>query len=407
LTAIADFKGEERRWVLGLVSTGHFFSHFVMLSLPPLFLLIKPELNISFTALGVIVSAFAATTAIGQIPAGVLVDRYGGRFILIGGMAIISICLFLAGFCTGYWELLILFGVAGIGNSVFHPADFSILAAKLDNNVFGRAVSIHSFMGYLGWAGASLIMLPMAQLTSWRIALLAVGVIGAMITLGMLWRSGYLDGAADTENIDVDIESGGRSIQDTLDIMFSLPLVMMMLFYLLTAMATSGIMAFSIVANVSIFDIEKDFAGGVLTAHLVALSVGVLIGGWLADKTDRHNLVASLGILAMGLSVLTLAFGAGLIIVLIAGMLLSGLFYGISSPSRDILTRKSSPEGSAGVAFGFTSTGMSVGNFIGPILFGWIMDLESPQLYYILLATAISISVVTVVFTRKRSVSFT
>ena len=182
---------------------------------------------------------------------------------------------------------------------------------------------------------------------------------------------------------------------------------MMMLFYLLEAMATSGIMAFSIVANVSIFDIEKDFAGGVLTAHLVALSVGVLIGGWLADKTDRHNLVASLGILAMGLSVLGLAFGAGLLIVLLAGMLLSGLFYGISSPSRDILTRKSAPEGSAGVAFGFTSTGMSVGNFIGPILFGWIMDLESPQLYYMLLATAILISVVTVVFTRKRSISFT
>ena len=406
MTGIADFKGEERRWVLALVSTGHFFSHFVMLSLPPLFLLIKPELNLSFTALGGIVSAFAATTAIGQIPAGVLVDRYGGRFILIGGMAIISICLFLAGFCAGYWELLILFGVAGIGNSVFHPADFSILAAKLDNNIFGRAVSIHSFMGYLGWAGASLIMLPMALLMDWRNALLTVGLVGAIITLGMLWRSGYLDDARETKNNSGNIESGGFDMRETLEIMFSLPLVMMMLFYLLTAMATSGIMAFSIVANVSIFDVEKDFAGAILTAHLVALSAGVLIGGWLADRTDRHNLVASIGILAMGLSVLALAFGAGLMIVLLAGMLLSGLFYGISSPSRDILTRKSAPEGSAGVAFGFTSTGMSVGNFIGPVLFGWIMDLESPQLYYVLLATAISISVLTVVFTRQRSVSF-
>ncbi|MBO38781.1 MAG: hypothetical protein CMM75_06360 [Rhodospirillaceae bacterium] len=406
MTGIADFKGEERRWVLALVSTGHFFSHFVMLSLPPLFLLIKPELNLSFTALGGIVSAFAATTAIGQIPAGVLVDRYGGRFILIGGMAIISICLFLAGFCAGYWELLILFGVAGIGNSVFHPADFSILAAKLDNNIFGRAVSIHSFMGYLGWAGASLIMLPMALLMDWRNALLTVGLVGAIITLGMLWRSGYLDDARETKNNSGVIESGGFDMRETLEIMFSLPLVMMMLFYLLTAMATSGIMAFSIVANISIFDVEKDFAGAILTAHLVALSAGVLIGGWLADRTDRHNLVASIGILAMGLSVLALAFGAGLMIVLLAGMLLSGLFYGISSPSRDILTRKSAPEGSAGVAFGFTSTGMSVGNFIGPVLFGWIMDLESPQLYYVLLATAISISVLTVVFTRQRSVSF-
>ena len=377
-----------------------------MLSLPPLFLLVKPELNISYTALGGIVSAFAATTAIGQIPAGVLVDRYGGRFILIGGMAIMSVCLILSGFCKGYWELLILFGIAGIGNSVFHPADFSILAAKLDKNMFGRAVSIHSFMGYLGWAGASLIMLPIAQFMNWRIALLIVGIVGTLITLGMLWRSGYLDDATETENIAVEIKSGGLSMRDTLNVMFSLPLVMMMLFYLLTAMATSGIMAFSIVANVSLFGVEKDFAGRILTAHLVALSAGVLIGGWLADQTNRHNLVASIGILAMGLSVLALAFGAGLTIILLAGMLLSGLFYGVSSPSRDILTRKSSPEGSAGIAFGFTSTGMSIGNFIGPVLFGWVMDLDSPQLYYILLATAISISVVTVVFTRKRGVSF-
>ena len=377
-----------------------------MLALPPLFLLVKPELNISYAALGGIVSAFAATTAIGQIPAGVLVDRYGGRFILIGGMAIMSVCLLLSGFSKGYWELLILFGIAGIGNSVFHPADFSILAARRDKNVFGRAVSIHSFMGYLGWAGASLIMLPLAQFMDWRTALFIVGIFGILITVGMLSRSSYLDDANQEENIAVEVKSGGLSMGDTLAVMFSLPLVMMMLFYLLTALATSGIMAFSIVANVSLFGVEKDFAGGILTAHLIALSAGVLIGGWLADKTDRHNLVASIGILAMGLAVLVLAFGAGLTSVLLTGMLLSGLFYGISSPSRDILTRKSSPEGSAGVAFGFTSTGMSIGNFIGPVLFGWIMDLDSPQLYYILLSTAISISVITVVFTRKRGVSF-
>jgi FSR family fosmidomycin resistance protein-like MFS transporter len=135
------------------------------------------------------------------------------------------------------------------------------------------------------------------------------------------------------------------------------------------------------------------------------LSGGVLIGGWLADQTDRHNLVASIGVLAMAVSVLLLAFGSGAVAVMVTGMLLSGLFYGISSPSRDLLTRKSAPEGSAGVAFGFTSTGMSIGNFIGPVLFGWIMDLDRPQLYYILLATAIAVSVITVVFTRRRSVS--
>jgi MFS family permease len=405
LATIVDVSRQTRRWVLGLISAGHFYSHFVMLALPPLFLFVKPELDVSYAALGGIVSAFAATTALGQIPAGVLVDRFGARLILIAGMGVMSLCVLFAGFCTGYWDLLLLFAVAGIGNSVFHPADFSILAAKLDNSIFGRAVSIHSFMGYLGWAGASLVMLPLAHLTDWRTALSIVGIVGVFITVAMLWRSGYLDDGKATTNTALGTNTPRLSMRDNMAVMFTLPLVMMSLFYLLTAMATAGIMSFSIVANVTLFGVEKDFAGGILTAHLVALSGGVLIGGWLADQTDKHNLVASIGVLAMAASVLVLAFGSGLVAIMIAGMLLSGLFYGISSPSRDILTRKSAPEGSAGVAFGFTSTGMSIGNFIGPVLFGWIMDLDRPQLYYILLAAAIAVSVITVVFTRQRGVS--
>lgn len=405
MATVVDASGQTRRWVLGLISAGHFFSHFVMLSLPPLFLFMKPELNVSYAALGGIVSAYAATTAIGQIPAGVLVDRYGARVILLGGMGIMSICLLLAGFSTGYWDLLLLFCISGIGNSVFHPADFSILAARLDDSVFGRAVSIHSFMGYLGWAGASLVMLPLAHITDWRTALSIIGIAGVIITVAMLWRSNYLDDGKATSNAKLGAKAPRLSLRDNMAVMFTLPLVMMALFYLLTAMATAGIMSFSIVANVTLFGVEKDFAGGILTAHLVALSGGVLIGGWLADQTDRHNLVASIGVLAMAASVLALAFGTGLVVVMVTGMLLSGLFYGISSPSRDLLTRKSAPEGSAGVAFGFTSTGMSIGNFIGPVLFGWIMDLGRPQLYYTLVAIAIAVSVITVVFTRQRSVS--
>jgi MFS transporter, FSR family, fosmidomycin resistance protein len=405
LATVVDVSGQTRRWVLGLISAGHFFSHFVMLALPPLFLFVKPELNVSYAALGGIVSAFAATTAIGQIPAGVLVDRYGARLILLAGMGITSVCLLLAGFSTGYWDLLLLFAIAGIGNSVFHPADFSILAARLDDSVFGRAVSIHSFMGYLGWAGASLVMLPLAHLTDWRTAILIVGIVGVIITVVMLWRSGYLDDGKTIADTTSGAKSPRLSMRDNMAVMFTLPLVMMSLFYMLTAMATAGIMSFSIVANVTLYGVEKDFAAGILTAHLVALSGGVLIGGWLADQTDRHNLVASIGVLAMAVSVLVLAFGSGLVAIMVTGMLLSGLFYGISSPSRDLLTRKSAPEGSAGVAFGFTSTGMSIGNFIGPVLFGWIMDLDRPQLYYILLAIAIAVSVITVVFTRQRSVS--
>lgn len=377
-----------------------------MLSLPPLFLFMKPELQVSYAALGAIVSAFAATTAVGQIPAGILVDRFGARYVLIGGIGIISICLVLSGLSEGYWPLFIYFLVAGIGNSVFHPADFSILSARLDKKIFGRAVSIHSFMGYLGWAGASLFILPLAKITNWHTALFIVGLVGLALTIVMVVQSHLLNDRKEEADIASENSTPKLNFRENISLMFSLPLVMMSLFYLLTAMATAGIMSFSIVANVAFYGVTTDFAGGMLTAHLIALSVGVLIGGWLADLTERHNFVAGIGIVCMALSILCLAYEQELVLVMIIGMLLSGLFYGISSPSRDLLTRKSAPEGSAGVAFGFTSTGMSIGNFVGPVLFGWMMDFNQPRLYFITLGLVVAISVIAVVFTRHRQLSF-
>ena len=377
-----------------------------MLSLPPLFLFMKPELQVSYAALGAIVSAFAATTAVGQIPAGILVDRFGARYVLIGGIGIISICLVLSGLSEGYWPLFIYFLVAGIGNSVFHPADFSILSARLDKKIFGRAVSIHSFMGYLGWAGASLFILPLAKITNWHTALFIVGLVGLALTIVMVVQSHLLNDRKEEADIASENSTPKLNFRENISLMFSLPLVMMSLFYLLTAMATAGIMSFSIVANVAFYGVTTDFAGGMLTAHLIALSVGVLIGGWLADLTERHNFVAGIGIVCMALSILCLAYEQELVFVMIIGMLLSGLFYGISSPSRDLLTRKSAPEGSAGVAFGFTSTGMSIGNLVGPVLFGWMMDFNQPRLYFITLGLVVAISVIAVVFTRHRQLSF-
>lgn len=377
-----------------------------MLSLPPLFLFMKPELQVSYAALGAIVSAFAATTAVGQIPAGILVDRFGARYVLIGGIGIISICLVLSGLSEGYWPLFIYFLVAGIGNSVFHPADFSILSARLDKKIFGRAVSIHSFMGYLGWAGASLFILPLAKITNWHTALFIVGLVGLALTIVMVVQSHLINDRKEEADIPSENSKPKLNFKENISLMFSLPLVMMSLFYLLTAMATAGIMSFSIVANVAFYGVTTDFAGGMLTAHLIALSVGVLIGGWLADLTERHNFVAGIGVVCMALSILCLAYEQELVFVMIIGMLLSGLFYGISSPSRDLLTRKSAPEGSAGVAFGFTSTGMSIGNFVGPVLFGWMMDFNQPRLYFITLGSVVAISVITVVFTRHRQLSF-
>ena len=353
-------------------------------------------------ALGAIVSVMATTTAVGQIPMGFLVDRIGGRIILLCGIGLMGVCLILVGYISSYWALFALFALAGVGNSVFHPADFAIMAAKLDDTVYGRAFSIHSFTGYLGWAFAALTMLPMATLLGWRSAIMVVGVVGLAIVIAMIAGARFLD---DRQAL-AESSAGGpapRGVRAGIRLMGSLPMLMMFAFFGLSATVTSGIMAFSIPANVILHGIDELTASLALTAHLVASAVGVLIGGWLADRTDRHNLVTSLAMLMMAMAVLLLAFDGAVLVVTLAAMIGAGALYGISSPSRDILIKKATPTGSAGVAFGFTSSGMSVGNLFGPLICGWFMDHGQPQLMFAVLAVIIAVSIVTVVLTRPHA----
>ncbi|MBT5050201.1 MAG: MFS transporter, partial [Rhodospirillaceae bacterium] len=178
MSSVVSTTARERNRIVGLIGVGHFFSHFVMLCLPPLFLLMKPALGVGYTELGAIVAAMAVTTAVGQIPMGFLVDRIGGRAMLILGLSLMGLSLVCIQFTSSYWALLGLFAVIGLGNSVFHPADYAILSARLDPGVFGRAVSIHSLTGYLGWAGAALVMLPLGNALGWRTALVVIGAAG-------------------------------------------------------------------------------------------------------------------------------------------------------------------------------------------------------------------------------------
>lgn len=403
MTPVVVTSIRERNWLIGLVGAGHLFSHFVMLALPPLFLLIKQEMGVSYVALGGVVSVMATMSAVGQIPMGFLVDRIGGRFVLLGGMALMSVCLLLVGFSSSYWTLFVLFAVAGIGNSVFHPADYAILSARLDESVHGRAFSIHSFTGYLGWACAALVMLPLGNAIGWRLSIVVVGMAGLLITAAMAVGSRYLDDRHSSPQADRSANRKPNGWRAGTSLMVSFPILMLFTFFALSVTATAGIMTFSIPANVALYGLDDVTASLALTAHLVACAAGVLVGGWLADLTARHNIVTALAIISMAVSVLLLAMEGAILIIMASSMILSGLFYGISSPSRDILIKKATPAGLEGVAFGFTSTGMSLGNLLGPLLCGWIMDAGEPRLMYVVLAAIIALSVITVGLTRSHA----
>jgi MFS family permease len=402
VSSSAVSRAGEQTKVVGLIGLGHFYSHFSTLILPPLFPFMKSEFDVSYVALGALASVYYIATGLSQVPIGFVVDRFGARTALLSGLGIIGAGFALIGVADAFWQMFVLLVVAGLANGVFHPADYSILAARISDGFLGRAMSLHSFSGYVGFALAPMTMLALYGLVGWRGAAAVAGLAGVAITLVMAFFGDSLD-----DRVARAAAAGSRksNSKQGLELMRSLPMLMMFVFFVFTSAVTAGFSTFSVVALGALYGVDETVAGYGLTGFLVAMALGVLVGGVLADATKSHNLVAGVSIVIV--AVLFALVGAGLVstVVALTAIAFAGFGYGISSPSRDLIVRAAAPPGAIGVAFGFTSTGLGVGGAIGPILCGWLMDAARPDLAFVLLAALSMAAVATVWLTRTRAVA--
>ncbi len=383
--------------VIGLISTGHFFSHFYMLLLPPLFPVLRDVYGVGFTELGLAFAAFSLTTGITQAPVGFLVDRYGARGILIAGMALESVAIVLIAVFPVYSALVASLVLAGLANAVYHPADYAIMNASVARERMGRAFSIHTFAGYLGAALAPVTMIALMNWTDWRTALVITGVCGGVVAVVMALNSGVLLDATSTR--DDAGEQDGEPRQSGLRLLFSVPILMGLLFFTGISMAGRGISEFSVSALHLIYDAPLVEAGVVLSAYLFTAPIGVLLGGWIADRTVHHDRFAAscfIVIAAMIFTVAAVELSLQAIAVLFA---IAGLANGLVAPSRDMMIRAVTPPGEMGKVFGFVSVGYNIGGVVAPVMFGYLLDNANPGLLFWAVGVLSLATVITVLVT--------
>ncbi len=357
--------------VLGLVGSGHFLAHFYVIALPPFFPLLKAEFGTSYAQLGLLLTVASIATGLTQVPVGVLVDRLGARRILALGCAVMSGAVVLAGLTTRYETLLMVMVLLGVGNAVFHPADYAIMTARINPARLGRAYSLHTFGGHLGWAVAPASMAFLAALWDWRMALVLVGLVGLAVALAIFAAGGVLDG---NPALEQDQTAPAPMPASKVRFLLAPPLLLFFLYMVLTALATSGINSFAVVALIEIYAAPLEFANAGLTAFLTASALGVLLGGLLADKTRRFELILTFGF-CLSAALLCLLGAAGLPLVMVVLVLVVvGAAQGAIRPSRDMMVRAIVPAGSVGTAFGFVTMGLNVGGALAPVLFGWLID---------------------------------
>src|SRR5215475_8683332 len=178
--------------VNALLGAGHFLSHFYQLCLPPLFIAWQKAFDVSFAELGLAMAVMAASAAVMQTPMGFLVDRYGARAFLIGGTLLMTLSIAAMGFATAYWQIVALALLSGMGNSVFHPADYAILSGSIDPARLGRSFAFHTFTGNIGFAAAPPATAALMLLLGWRGALIVVGLLGIPVAATIVWQSRIL-----------------------------------------------------------------------------------------------------------------------------------------------------------------------------------------------------------------------
>lgn len=398
--AMVGARGRGSGKVIGLVSTGHFYSHFYMLLLPPLFPFLRDVYGVGFTELGFAITVFSITTGLTQAPIGFLVDRYGARGILITGIALHSLAMGLIAAVPLYPALIAFMVLAGVANSVYHPADYSILNACVGKARIGRAFSIHTFAGYLGGAMAPVTIVTLMSWMSWRASIMLCVATGAVVVVLMALNSAVLNDAHDPHGAVSDARAG-KARSAGLKLLFSAPILMGLLFFTGISMAGHGISDFGVSALHLLHEAPHAEAAAVLSAYLFASPIGVLAGGWIADRIQHHDRFAALCFVTMAVMIFPVAAFDLSVQTIVVLFIVAGLANGLVAPSRDMMIRAVTPPGQMGKVFGFVSTGYNVGGVVAPLLFGYVLDHAAPSLLFWLVGFISLTTVVTVMATGR------
>ena len=378
--------GRETR-VNALLGTGHFLSHYYQLCLPPVFIAWHKTFDVSFAQLGLVMAVMSAATAILQTPLGFLVDRYGARAFLVAGTATMALSVAAMSFATSYWQIVALALLSGCGNSVIHPADYSILSGSIDRARLGRSFAFHTFVGNIGFAAAPPATAALTLLLGWRGALLLVGLLGVPVVLTILWQSRIL-----VEQRREPREHASAAAPSGIKMLLSRSVVMFFAFFMISAAAGAGIQSWLITILHRTYGTPLAAASSALTGWMVGSICGVLLGGWVADRTDRHLPF----VVALTTGAAAILLWVGIVpmadLITVGVLFVGGVMMGASRTPRDVMVKDAAPPGQIGKVFGFVSSGMSLGGAIMPVPYGMIIDSGRPRLVLVVVAALLMAS---------------
>jgi MFS family permease len=362
--------------------------------LPPLFPLLRAEFDTSFALLGALVGTFYVASGVTQFVSGFAVDRAGARPVLLLGMALLIGGTLVVAFAPTPQWMFPAIAVMGIGNGVFHPADFAILNGNINVKRLGYAYSMHGVGGNLGYALAPIVSFGLGSAFGWRAALVVIGLLG-LVVLGFLASQRAVLSSQRAHDAHTHTLGGSVSL-------FVQPAILLCFFYFIfQTTAAVGLQTFLPTAlNVGL-SVPIILATSAITAYLLGGTAGIVAGGFLAVRTTRHDRVAGSGLLAAAALLAIVATGIVPRALIIPLFVVIGFTLGATGPSRDLIVRNATPKGAAGRVYGFVYSGLDLGATLGPVWFGLMLDHGLGREMFYVIAVLLVVAIGTVVNVRR------
>lgn len=366
--------------VISLVSIAHGLSHFFHLLIPSLFPWLKLEFALSHSELALLMTAFFVVSSIGQALAGFVVDRIGAYPVLMSGIVFFVIAALTLGAAQNYSMLLLGAGIAGLGNSVFHPADYTLLGKRVSNARIAHAFSMHGLSGFIGWGLAPVFAATFSMTVGWRFATLAAAAICvAVVALLAVYKS-VLSTPSESAKPKT---TAAHATEHVLAFLRLRSVWLCFGFFLISAMSLGGVQSFVPAALHDVYGLTKEVAASMITVFMIGSAGGLLVGGTLAAKSTHHDrIVAGALLIAASMSFLIATTALPNLLVFVA-ITIMGVGQGIAGPSRDLLVRAAAPRNATGRVFGTVYAGLDVGLAIAPIMFGAMMDFHHPAWVFV------------------------
>ena len=390
--------------IISLVGFAHGTSHFFHLMLPPLFPWFMTEFSLGYAQVGLLMTMFFVISSIGQAVAGIWVDRFGAHRVLCMGVGLLTLSGVLVSVAPNFLGLMGAAAVAGVGNSVFHPADFALINRRVSAQRLGHAFSMHGLAGNLGWAISTIVMLALATAFGWRAAGLGAALFGAASLTLLIWKRDLLQyelqsaaKAIVTGSAGVATESA-KPKQGTWTFMRTSLVWFAFAFFFFSTFGFGALQNFAPSLLRDLYGLSIAAATSALTIYLIGSSVGLVWGGFLAKPGSQHERTVAAALASGAGLALLLSFGAlpgWLVLPMMAAM---GFGIGIAGPSRDLLVRTATKarlgEAAFGRVYGMVYSGLDVGLAVSPIAFGLLLDNHLPKLVFVGIALTLVMAIV-------------